>query len=1124
MGESLQVHLLGPLQVRRQGRPVPVPSSRQRALVARLALEAGRVVGTDRLIDVVWADRPPADAHGALHHHVSRLRRAIGAALVTRGPGYLLDVRDDDVDALQFTRLAAAGRAALRAGSLDEAGSALRAALALWRGPPLEEFLDRDWARPPAARLQGQYLDAVEDGFDVDLATGRHADVLEPIREVLAEHPFRERLWGQLMVALYRCGRQPDALSAYADARRILADEHGLDPGPQLADLEHAILSHDPQLAAPRPRFRATGGSGNLPAPLTSFVGRAEELLAVQRLVKQARLVTLTGPPGVGKTRLAVEVARALHPDVEDGVWMVELASLTQGGEVTTTLAAALGVRPGGAGGAETPLVDRVVQHLRSRSALVVVDNCEHLLGEVADLVHTLLAGCPRLGLLATSRESLGVPGEALWPVEGLSVPDPARHDPAALLGTEALRLFEDRAAQVRPSFVITTEAAPAVAELCHRLDGLPLAIELAAARVTVLPVARITAGLADRFRLLVTGSRTAPPRHQTLRAAVEWSYDLLGKDERRLFQQLAVFPSGCSLPTAESIGARLGLGAYSTLDLLSGLTGKSLVVASTGVDGEPRYRMLETLREYGIERLRAEGGYDAARRRHAELFASFAESGEAGLYGSDSSGWLRRLDQDRENLRAALRWAVAAGRGDLALCVAGALGFFFAVSERHDEGRDWLDAALAVPDTGTSAVVLARAVSYRGFLRTQQGDAAGSVADAERGLELAHRAGDRWQIAQSTAILALALGETGPPDRVAALLAQARAAYRDVADPRGDWGLASCALAAARSAMRAGDVALAEHEAQEILRPARRLGYDLFEAWGRLLLAWAAGRRGDTGAAVAECRAALRLVRGVGLPHYVSFVLAVLGRYVMLDGDLGAARKLQHEAVDLVDATVSPWFAAFAHEGLAATVHRRGGLATAESLYRRVLAESPPEGSTFAQQAFYVLLGGSPVARALIGLSVIAVSHGSGTEAGDLAVDGIHRAHRDADQVAVAVGLEVLAAAVAAGGDPDRAAELLGAAAAHRDAAGLTADAHDAAAAERTAASVRRALGDRAAALAFQRGWGRSRDVALAELTVARPASRAADDSVVRRGPGASGGLDLVEPVDQRGERVLGP
>jgi DNA-binding SARP family transcriptional activator len=484
VSESLQVHLLGPLQVLRQGRPLPVPSFRQRALVARLALEAGRVVSADRLIDVVWADRPPADARGALQHHVSRLRKAIGAALVTREPGYRLDVRDDDVDALQFARLAAAGRTALRTGALDEAGGALQAALALWRGPPLEEFIDRDWARPPATRLQGQYLDAIEDRFDVDLAAGLHADVLEPIREVLAEHPFRERLWGQLMVALYRCGRQPDALAAYADARRILADEHGLDPGPELAGLERAILTHDPQLAAPRSPLRAPRSTGNLPAALTSFVGRVEQLLAVQKLVKQDRLVTLTGPPGVGKTRLAVEVARALQPEFDDGVWMVELAPLTEGSAVATAVAATLGVRPGGADGPQANLLSRLTQHLRERATLLVVDNCEHLLGEVARLVHALLTGCPRLRVLATSRESLGIAGEALWPVPCLSVPDPA-HDPVALAGAEAVLLFADRATQVRPSFTLTAASAPAVAELCRRLDGLPLAVELAAARAT---------------------------------------------------------------------------------------------------------------------------------------------------------------------------------------------------------------------------------------------------------------------------------------------------------------------------------------------------------------------------------------------------------------------------------------------------------------------------------------------------------------------------------------------------------------------------------------------------------------------------------------------------------------
>jgi predicted ATPase/DNA-binding SARP family transcriptional activator len=1007
MTDSVQVSLLGPLDVRRDGRSVTVASALQRALLARLAVDAGRVVPVDRLVDGIWGTAPPADAKGALQHHVSRLRKVVGPALVTRGPGYLLDIAPEDVDALLFAELAATGRAALRRGETKEAAATLRTALALWRGPALEELLDRDWAPPAAARFQEIFLGAVEDRLDADLAAGRHADVIEEIREVLTGHVFRERLWGQLMLALYRCGRQADALATYAEARRILADEHGLDPGPELAAMERAILVHDPDLAAPPAPHRSTPPRrpGNLPAQRTTFIGRDDQLPAVRASLARSRLVTLTGPPGVGKSRLAVEVAHELEPTFRDGAWLVELGPLTDAADVTPVTASVFGARLPGSAEPPAPLA-RLVEQVRGRHSLLVLDNCEHLLAAVAELLDALLTGCPELRVLATSREAVGVAGEALWPVPALGLPDPDERDPARLIDADAVRLFEDRAVSARPSFVLTAETAPAVVDVCRRLDGLPLAVELAAARVKVLPVEHIAAALDDRFRLLVAGNRTAPARQQTLRAAVEWSYGLLREEERELFEQLSMFPAGCSLDAAEWVGERLGLGRFETIDLLGGLVDKSLLVAAIGVEGAPRYRMLETLRAYGAERAGA-GGHDRASRLLTEHCAVFAETGETGLYGPESPRWVQRLAQERENLHAALHWAAAAGEAELALRIAGPLGFYFAMIDRHGDGRAWLDEALAVPSDPVPAVILARAVSYRGYLAAQLGDAGAGISDAERGLALATASGDPWQRAQSTAILALVLEDVGPAGRVPALLARARALYREVADTRADWGLAACAQVAARSAIRTGDLAAVEREARRILRSSQRLGYDLFEAWGRMLLAWVARRRGDPVTAESECRVALRLLRGLELPHYVAFALGMLGRLALESGDLARARALHGEAVDLVDALVSPWFAAFAHNGLAFAEEQAGNLETAEQLHRQVLAEDPANGSTFAKEPFYLAVGGSPAAGSLIALGAAALRRGAVTEAHDLLLDGIDRARRDDDHVAVALGQE---------------------------------------------------------------------------------------------------------------------
>ncbi|CUW31341.1 ATP-binding protein [Streptomyces reticuli] len=557
--------ILGPVEIHTDdGTPLDPGGPRPRALLTLLLLDAGRPVSVRRLLDGLYGAEPPAGAVAALQSQISRLRRRLAphTGIDAVPAGYTLAVDPDAVDAHRFARLAAEGRTALAAGDHPRAAALLRDALALWRGPALPDLPD---AHADRARLEELRRAAVPDRIEAELGSGRGPELVAELRALLRRHPLDERLYGQLMRALHAAGRPAEALAVYEEARRTLAGELGADPSPELSAL-HLHLLRDGAGAPARPR---------LPAQLTRFVGREAELSRIDRALADSRLVTLTGPGGVGKTRLALEAARTRAGTPPD-VCLVELAPLADGARIPYAVLAALGVRDGFRSPA-TDALDRLLAVLADREVLVVLDNCEHLVDAAARTVALLLGACPGVRVLATSRESLGITGELLVPVP------PLPEEPA-------VRLLRDRARAVRPDF----DDHARVPEICRALDGLPLAIELAAARLRTLSVEELADRLHDRFRVLARGDRAKAPRHRTLRAVVEWSWELLDAEERDLASRLTVFAGGATLDAVAAV-----CGVPYPEDPLASLVEKSFLEVSDG-----RYRMLETIRTFAAESL----------------------------------------------------------------------------------------------------------------------------------------------------------------------------------------------------------------------------------------------------------------------------------------------------------------------------------------------------------------------------------------------------------------------------------------------------------------------------------------------------------------------------------------
>jgi predicted ATPase/DNA-binding SARP family transcriptional activator len=764
------------------GEPVTIPGLKVRALLADLLVHEGRPVPADRLIDDLWGEDLPGNPAGTLSAKVSQLRRAFddaepgSRALVVSGPaGYSLKVDSATYDALEFAGHLQHGR--------------LEAALALWRGPAYADFADEAFVETAVARLSEQRLTAQEEYFEARLAAG--AIDLSELADLLTRHPLRERLRATHMKALYRAGRQSEALDSYEQLRTLLGDELGLDPGPELAALQQAILTQE--LPAQQKRT-------NLPAQLTELIGRAEALEDIRARLSEVRLLTLTGPGGVGKTRLALAAAGGLVDRFPDGVTLVELASVTPDaldvtGSLTDAVQAALELRdaPG-----ETT-VDRLAAAIGQR--LLVLDNCEQVVGEAAALTDRLLATAPGLRVLATSREPLGLTGEAVWSVPTLQVP--AAADTAEQLHTSsAVQLFVARAVAADRGFTLDEDTAPAVSVLCRRLDGIPLALELAATRVRALGVHGLVARLDDRFRLLATGYRGAAPRQQTLMAMIDWSWDLLSAQEQTVLRRLAVHADGCTPEAAERVCSEPGV---DVLDVLMRLVDRSLVVATHGSDG-PRYRLLETVAAYCVDKLRKAGELERVRQRHHLYYMEFAELARPHLYGAEQRRWLQRLDDESGNLRSALDGVIAAGDTDLAARLVDALGWYWFLRGRFAEATRSLENIGSV-----------EAGAWRAGFMYLQGDRA-AAAERDRWLPLVDARGEWW--------LAFTGSDAGDLVTCLAMLEHSLKAFEESGD---QWGMAAVRAARAKHAHVRADLTALESDASESARIFRELG----DRWG---------------------------------------------------------------------------------------------------------------------------------------------------------------------------------------------------------------------------------------------------------------------------------------------------
>lgn len=952
---DLEVRALGPLEVLRSGTEVPLGGPRQRLVLACLVMVAGRAVPAERLVDEIWGDEAPTVGSGPLRTYIWQLRRLLEPGgepargtpgrsggglvaaptetLVSRSGSYLLDIDREQIDAVRFEQLFTESRAAAASGRAERALTRLDEALWLWRGPAFGDLAAEPAIQPEAARLEQLRVGARELRAEMLLATGQHLQVADEIGGLARVHPERERLWAMLMTALYRSGRQGDALRCFQEARATLIEDAGLEPGPELRGLEEAILRQDPDLdwhPAPAPPLPApplqlmeevaddrSDRLAHLPPQLTSFIGRRAELAEIASALVDSRLLTLHGTGGCGKTRLALAVAEDVTSRFPEGVWFVDLSAVSDPALVARAVAEPLGV-----GGDKIDQVEQVACRIGNERVLLVLDNCEHVVETAAELAQVLLERCPALHILATSREELRIAAETVWRVPALSLPGerfPGRSSDGddVLTASEAVQLFVERGRSALPGFAPTGQSLDTVAQICCRLDGIALAVELAAALVGSLPVGDIANRLDNQLSLFEVGRRQGAERHRTLRATLDWSYDLLDEPSRELLVRLGVFVGDFTLAAAEKVAAA----DPSPLAMARGLghlVRTSMVTVVAGSDGTERYRLLETIRQYAREKLEQLEDFDEIQRRHALYYANLATEADRHVHGPAASEWLARLISELPNLRTAVAWAISRDEVEIGVRLISSLNWYVARMNLLDETSQWLDAWLPrrqelAPELRLKALTSANSVAFtRGdFTRTRD--------LSEEAIGIARQLDDPQGLATALMMRGGAAVYQGALERAEQCFEEARLLFDRLGDR---WGLAWMLMIWGVGSRRSGDLARARSQLAEALGIFRGLDDRHGQVFPLINLALVAQSEGQVKEALERATEAVDLAVSVGERQQQHVAVCVLG---------GVELSLAHyeRARDLLVRSIRDFPGAHHHDMLAIALEGMARLAS---------------------------------------------------------------------------------------------------------------------------------------------------------------------------------------------------